>query len=203
MMAKYQPAALASMEGKFKTGDKAEMAIIGQPDVVHHRLNNPIVVPYVLSFLAYGSFGAQVEGIDDFPQDQLPDNIELLYFAYHIMVGLGTIQILLMLVSALLLWRRKLYAAKPILWILMLAFPFPYIATTMGWMTAELGRQPWLIYGLMRTKHGASPTVSGGEVAFSTLGFMGLYFVMGVLFLYLIGKQIARGPAPLDVATRS
>src|SRR5205085_2919531 len=84
----------------------------------------------------------------------------------------------------------------PILWILMLAFPFPYIATTAGWMTAELGRQPWLVYGLQRTVHGTSPQVSGGNVAFSSLGFMGLYFVMGVLFLYLIGREVERGPLP-------
>lgn len=198
MMARYQPAALASMEGKFETGDKAELAIIGQPDVVNRRLNNPILVPYALSYLAYGSFGAQVKGMNDFPQDELPDNIELLYFAYHIMVGLGTLQILVMLAAAFMLLRKTLYLTRPMLWILMLSFPFPYIATTMGWMTAELGRQPWLIYGLFRTRHGASPTVSAGEVTFSSLGFMGLYLVMGVLFLYLVGKQIGNGPTPVS-----
>jgi len=132
--------------------------------------------------------------MNDFPEQDLPDNVELLYFAYHIMVGLGTIFILLMLTSAIKLWRGSLYNSKWLLWILMLAFPFPYIATTMGWMTAELGRQPWVVYGLERTAQGSSPTVSGGEVAFSSLGFMGIYLVMGVLFLYLILKQISRGP---------
>jgi cytochrome d ubiquinol oxidase subunit I len=78
----------------------------------------------------------------------------------------------------------------------MLAFPFPYIATTMGWLVTELGRQPWLVWGLLRTQHGASPYAHGGNVAFTTLGFMGLYFVMGVLFLYLVGKELARGPQP-------
>ena len=194
MMAKYQPAALAAMEGKFETGDNAEIAIIGQPDVAHQRLNNPIRVPYVLSYLAYGSFGSKVKGMNDFPKDQLPDNIELLYFAYHIMAGLGTLMIALMAVSAFLLRKGALYNCKPLLWILMFAFPFPYIATTMGWMVAELGRQPWLVYGLLRTIHGASPTVSGGEVAFSMLGFVGMYLLMGVLFLYLISKQIGKGP---------
>lgn len=197
MMAEHQPAALAAMEGKFETGDKAELAIIGQPDVANRRLNNPIVVPYVLSFLAYGSFGAQVKGMNDFKKEELPDNIELLYFAYHIMAGLGTIQIALMLACGFLLWKHRLYQNRAFLWALMLAFPFPYIATTMGWMTAELGRQPWLIYGLMKTVNGHSPTVSGGEVAFSTLGFVGLYAVVGVLFLYLVSKQLAKGPQEL------
>lgn len=194
MMAKYQPAALAAMEGKYETGDKAELALIGQPDSVNRRLDNPVFVPFVLSYLAYGSFGAEVKGMNDFPKEDLPDNPELLYYAYHIMVGLGTIFIVLMVTSALKLWRGTLYNSRILLWILMLAFPFPYIATTMGWMTAELGRQPWLVYGLQRTIHGTSPTVTGGAVTFTSLGFMGLYFVMGVLFLYLIHKQIAQGP---------
>jgi cytochrome d ubiquinol oxidase subunit I len=81
------------------------------------------------------------------------------------------------------------------LWVLMLSFPFPYIATTAGWLTTELGRQPWVVYGLQRTAHAASPRVSAGDVAFSTLGYLGLYFVVGVLFLALVGKLIARGPA--------
>ena len=80
------------------------------------------------------------------------------------------------------------------LWILMLAFPFPYIANTAGWMTAELGRQPWLVYGLMRTSQGASPTVHSGTVLFTLIGFAGLYFVLGMLFLFLIGREIAHGP---------
>ena len=80
------------------------------------------------------------------------------------------------------------------LWVLMLSFPFPYIATTAGWMTAELGRQPWLVYGLMRTSQGNSARVSAGSVAFSTLGFMGLYVVLGLVFVFLIGRAIARGP---------
>src|SRR5262249_18310272 len=82
----------------------------------------------------------------------------------------------------------------PLLWALMLAFPFPYIATTAGWMTAELGRQPWLVYGLMRTADGASPAVSSGNGLFSLIGFMGMYFVLGLLFLFLIAKEIDRGP---------
>lgn len=194
MVAKYQPAALAAMEGKFETGDKAELALIGQPDMVNRRLNNPIYVPYVLSYLAYGSFGSEVKGMNDFPPDQLPDNPELLYYAYHIMVGLGTFFIVLMITSAIKLKRGTLRTSKGLMWILMFSFPFPIIATTMGWMTAELGRQPWLIYGLQRTVHGTSPTVTAGEIAFSSLGFMGLYLVMGILYIYLIHRQIGRGP---------
>jgi cytochrome bd ubiquinol oxidase subunit I len=196
LVAEHQPAALAAMEGKFETSAPAELVIIGQPNVDERRLANPIVVPRVLSFLAYGSFGAEVKGLNDIPRDEWPDNVELLYYAYHIMVGLGTLLMLVMLVAAIALWRGRLHKARPILWALMLAFPFPYIATSFGWLTAELGRQPWVVYGLLRTADATSPRVSGGDVAFSTLGFLGLYLVIGVVFLYLVGREIARGPAP-------
>ena len=194
MVARYQPAALAGMEGKFESGTRADLAIIGQPDTVHRTLENPIVVPYVLSFLAYGSFGAEVKGLNDIPKSDWPDNVELLYYSYHIMAGLGSIFIGMMGLAAYLLRNGKLYRSKIMLWILLFAFPFPYIATTAGWMSAELGRQPWLVYGLQRTAQGASPYVHGGDVAFTTLGFIGLYFVLGILFLYLISRELAKGP---------
>jgi cytochrome d ubiquinol oxidase subunit I len=194
LVAEHQRPALAAMEGKFSSGARAELAIIGQPDVDARELQNPVVVPYALSFLAYGSFGATVYGLDDIPRDQWPDNVELLYFAYHIMVGLGTLLMLAMLVAALLLWRGRLYRSRPMLWVLMLAFPFPYVATTAGWMTAELGRQPWIVYGLMRTAQGTSPRLAAGNVAFTLLGYMGLYLVLGILFLFLIARIVARGP---------
>jgi cytochrome d ubiquinol oxidase subunit I len=194
LVAEYQPIALAAMEGKFETSTQAELVIIGQPNVADRRLENRIVVPRVLSFLAYGSFGATVKGLNDYPQDLWPDNIELLYFGYHIMVGLGTLLILVMAIAAFTLWRGTLFRSRRVLWMLMLAFPFPYIATTCGWLTAELGRQPWVVYGLMRTSAASSTNVPTGDVTFTTLGFMGLYFVVGVVYLYMIGREISHGP---------
>jgi cytochrome bd ubiquinol oxidase subunit I len=194
MVARHQPVTLAAMEGLFKGGPEAELAIIGQPNVSGRRLENPIVVPYVLSFLAYGSFGSTVKGLNDFPQKEWPDNVELLYYAYHIMVGLGTILTLVMAIAAVLLWRNKLQQSRGMLWVLMLSAPFPYIATTAGWWTAELGRQPWLVYGLLHTAQGGSPQVHAGDVVFTTLGFAGLYLALGLLFVLQVVKQIARGP---------
>jgi cytochrome d ubiquinol oxidase subunit I len=196
LVAAHQRPTLAAMEAKFKGSSRAEIVIIGQPDVDARRLDNPVIVPEVLSFLAYGSFGATVYGLDDFPKELWPDNVELLYYMYHVMVGLGTLFIAVMGVAAFLLWRGVLYRSRPVLWVLMLAAPFPYIATTAGWMTAELGRQPWIVYGLQRTAHANSPSVSAGTVAFSTLGYLGLYLVLGILFLYLVGREIAHGPVP-------
>ena len=110
------------------------------------------------------------------------------------MVGLGTIFIAILFVAVLLLWRHKLFASRWMLWVLMLAFPFPFIANTAGWMTAELGRQPWLVYGLMRTVEGTSLMVSAGNALFTLLGFLGMYFVVGVLFLFIVIKTINQGP---------
>jgi len=186
------------MEGRFESGRMAGIVLMGQPNINEKRLDNPIIVPGVLSFLAYGTFHADVAGLDQFPQDTWPDNIELLYYAFHVMAGLGTLLIVVMGAAVLLLRRDALLRSRPMLWILMLAFPFPYIATTAGWMTAELGRQPWLVYGLLRTSQGASPTVHSGTVLFTLIGFTGLYFVLGILFLFLIGREIAHGPGQLD-----
>jgi cytochrome d ubiquinol oxidase subunit I len=198
LVARYQPVSLAAMEGHFQTAHTAGIVIIGQPNVREKRLDNAIAIPGFLSFLAYGTFHAEVPGLDQFPEPTWPDNIELLYYAFHVMAGLGTLFILLMGIAALLQWHDALLRSRPMLWILMLAFPFPYIATTAGWMTAELGRQPWLVYGLLRTSQGASPTVHSGTVLFTLIGFTGLYFVLGLLFLFLIGREIAHGPMPLD-----
>lgn len=206
LLAKHQPITLAAMEGLFEGGPYAELAIIGQPDVARQKLENPIVVPGILSFLAYGSFGTTVKGLNDFPRDQWPDNIELLYYSYHIMVGLGTLLTLVIVLSAFFLWRGALLQTRPMLWTLMLSFPFPYIATTAGWWTAELGRQPWVIYGLMRTSDASSLQVNSGDVVFTLLGFAGLYLLLGMLFVLQIVKEIARGPIsvtsqPIENAT--
>src|SRR5665213_3163292 len=110
------------------------------------------------------------------------------------MAGLGTIFILLMALANFQRWRGRLEKSRGLLWALMLAFPFPYIATTAGWMTAELGRQPWIIFHILRTSQGVSEVVSGGNVLFTLIGFTGLYFVLGVLFLFLVAREIAHGP---------
>jgi cytochrome d ubiquinol oxidase subunit I len=194
LVGRYQPVTLAAMEGRFESGPRAGLAIIGQPNVAEKRLDNPIEMPGMLSFLAHGAFHADVQGLDAFPPDTWPDNIELLYYAFHIMSGLGTIFIVVMGVALLLCWRGRLERSRAMLWTLMLMAPFPYIANTAGWMTAELGRQPWLIYGLLRTRDGASPTVHAGSALFTLIGFCGLYLVLGLLFLFLVGRELHHGP---------
>jgi cytochrome d ubiquinol oxidase subunit I len=194
MVALNQPATLAGMEALFKSEKGAPLVIIGQPDPARQTIDNPILVPKVLSFLTYKRWGAEVKGLSDFPPDQRPENISLLYYSYHVMVGLGTMFAAVMGLSILLLWRNKLFNFRPMLWVLMLALPFPYIANTAGWITAEVGRQPWLVYGLMRTSEGYSQTVSAGNGLFTLIGFMGMYTVLGLLFLFLVYREIEQGP---------
>lgn len=194
MVARHQLVTLAAMEGRFESGPRAPMAVIGQPNVAEHRLDNPIHLPAVLSWIAYGDFSADVRGLEAFSESEWPPNVELLYYAFHIMVGLGTIFSALTLVAGVQLVRSRLERSRWLLWILTFSFPFPYIANTAGWMTAELGRQPWLVYGLFRTAEGASPTVHGGTALFTTIGFAGLYFVLGILFLGLVAHEIHHGP---------
>ena len=195
-VAHNQPAAIAGMEGLFHSEAGAGLVLMGQPNEETGQIDNPIVVNDALSFLIYGTTKAEVKGLDQFPQDQRPTALPLLFYAYHIMAGLGTWFVLLMIVSAFLLWRKRLFTARWALWALLLSFPLPYIANTAGWLTAELGRQPWLIYGLMRTSEGYSSTVSASNGLFTLLGFMGLYLLLGMLFTVLIYREISKGPEP-------
>jgi len=194
MVGRHQPVTLSAMEGRFVGGSMAGVALIGQPNVAAQRLDNPIEIPGALSFLAYGHFGSNVHGLNDFPRDSWPDNIELLYYSFHLMMTLGTLFIALMAYAGFLNLRGRLETSRGLLWLLMFAFPFPYLANVLGWMTAELGRQPWLIYGLFRTSDGHSKVVSGGDTVFTLIGFVGLYLALGVLFLFLVGREISRGP---------
>jgi len=194
-VAKYQPAAFAAMEGIFETEHAgAEIVLIGQPNMREKKLDNKIAVPNVLSFLTYQDWDTQIKGMDHFTEEELPDNIPALYYSYHIMVGLGTIFIGVMFLAGFLMWRKKLFTYKPILWLIMFLVPFPYIANITGWYTAELGRQPYLVYGYLKTVDGISPTVSSGNTLFTLLGFVALYLLLGLLFIILVAKTIHEGP---------
>ena len=189
-----QPPTLAAMEGLFHSETSAGIVILGQPDMVKQALDNAIIVPRVLSFLTYHQWTAAVKGLDAFPKSAWPDNVPLLYYTYHIMVGLGTFFVAIMGLAVLLLWRRRLFEARWLLWILLLATPFPYIANSAGWLTAELGRQPWIVYGLMPTSAGVSPTVSPANVLFTLIGFAGMYLVLGLLYVILVVQEAVAGP---------
>ena len=196
-VAHNQPAAIAAMEGLFHSETGAGMVLMGQPTEETGEIDNPIVVNDLLSFLIYGTTKAEVVGLDQIPHDQWPTALPLLFYAYHIMAGLGTWFVLLMLVSAFLLWRGTLARSRWVLWALLLSFPLPYIANTAGWMTAEIGRQPWIVFGLIRTAAGSSIHIGAGTSLFTLLGFLGMYSVLSILWIVLVYNFIRKGPQGL------
>jgi len=190
----YQPATFAAMEGHFQTEDSASMVFIGQPDMETLRLDNPIKVPGLLSFLTHQRWNARVKGLGEFPREEWPQFVPLVYYSYHIMAGLGTVFIASMALASFFLWRRTLFTKRWLLWFLMLASPFPFIANTLGWVTAEAGRQPWIIYGVLRTAQASSQNVSSGNVGFTLLGFMGLYVLLALVYFMLLLRILRQGP---------
>jgi cytochrome d ubiquinol oxidase subunit I len=193
-MARHQPVAVAGMEGLFHSEKGAPIVLMGQPDMESQKIDNPLAVNSVLSFLIYGTTSAEVQGLDHFPRDQWPSTLPLLFYAYHIMAGLGTYFVLLMGLAGLFLWRGKLYSRRWLLWPILLSFPLPYIANTAGWMTAEIGRQPWLVYGLIRTSEGYSTHIGVGTSLFTLLGFLGMYSALSILWIVLVYNFIQAGP---------
>jgi cytochrome d ubiquinol oxidase subunit I len=194
-IARFQPAKIAAMEGVFETQARAGIAIIGMPDSERRQLMDPIVVPGALSYLMYGDAREVVTGLNDIPEDQRPP-VEIVYYAYHIMVGLGTMFIAAFALAGVQLWRRRLFESRGVLWALMLAMPFPYIANHAGWVVAEVGRQPWIIFGLRRSADATSQNVTAGMTFFTLFGFMGLYALVGLLYLLLVLRIVQAGPEP-------
>jgi cytochrome d ubiquinol oxidase subunit I len=196
MVARHQPSAFAAMEGMFETQKGAPLVIVGFPNVEDRRLETGIEMPRVLSFLTSRRWDATVTGLNDIPEDRWPDSVPLVYYAYHIMVGLGTILLAIAALAALMLWRGKLFGSRRMLWTLMLAFPFTYIANIAGWTVAETGRQPWVVWEQLRTRDGASPAASVPSDAgiFTLIGFLGLYVLLGLLYAILVLRIVGSGP---------
>jgi len=194
----HQPTKAAAMEGIFKTQKGAPLVLLGQPNMQSQTLDNPLAIPYLDSLLVTGKPDGEVQGLDAFPDKDWPDSVPLVFYSYHMMILLGTLFAGIMLVAVWLLRRKRLFETRWMLWILMLSAPLPYLATLSGWLTAETGRQPWLVYGLMRTVEGASPDVSSGNVLFTLLGFSFMYMLMALLFFTLMLRVIHAGPVPVE-----
>jgi cytochrome d ubiquinol oxidase subunit I len=196
LVSRYQPSSFAAAEGLFQTQKGAPLVIIGNPDTTRRKLDSSIEMPRILSFLTSRRWDATVKGLDDIPTSRWPSSVPLVYYAYHIMVGLGTILFAIALLGVAMLRRGRLFTARPMLWALMLAFPFTYIANLAGWTVAETGRQPWVVWDLQRTSAGASPekSVPAGTGIFTLLGFSGLYVLVGLLYAFVLARIVAKGP---------
>jgi cytochrome d ubiquinol oxidase subunit I len=152
----------------------------------------------LLSLLAYQNKDAVVKGLNSFPQDEWP-RVNLVFQVYHLMIDLATYFSLLGIVGVTLYyWKRKLFAWRWVLWLFVVNVVFTETAIIAGWWTAETGRQPWIVWQLLRTQDAVSPSLSTAEVATSLAFFAVLYSLLGVLFLYLLNGFIQHGPAPLE-----
>jgi cytochrome d ubiquinol oxidase subunit I len=201
-VARYQPPAFAAAEGLFPTEKGAPLVIIGNPDTERRTLDSSIEMPHFLSFLTSRRWNKTIRGLDSIPVRRWPNSVPLVYYAYHIMVGLGTILLLIAVAGVVMLRKGRLFTARPMLWVLMLAFPFTYIANLAGWTVAETGRQPWVVFNLQRTSAGASPakSVPAGTGIFTLLGFTGLYVLIGLLYVMIQARIVSSGPAEVEPA---
>jgi cytochrome d ubiquinol oxidase subunit I len=194
LLSETQPTKLAAMESHWQTESSAPMYLLSIPDPKNERNLLEIgKIPYVLSLLATHSPTGVVQGLKDFPKDERP-NVWLAYFPFRIMVGLAGFFVIM----AVLGWfkRNKLDTSPGYLKIMQYAIPLPYIAATMGWTLTETGRQPWIVYGLMKTSQAASP-IATSQVAITLVGFILLYSLLGLAAFYLIAKFARKGPEPI------
>jgi cytochrome d ubiquinol oxidase subunit I len=204
-VAQTQPAKFAAMNGLFETEQGVPMIIIAFPPSESGDSDMPsIAVPNLLSLLTTFDANGTIRGLNEFPRDTWPP-VAPTFSTYHLMVALGTLMLVVMLGGVFLWWRRSIETARMWLALAVLAAPAPLLAVQFGWATAEIGRQPWIVYGLMRTSDGVSPIVSAPEVLASLLGFGVVYLILGALWLFLIRRALVVGPdaapegAPLEL----
>ncbi len=192
-VAHNQPAKLAAMEGHFDTLAPAPMYAIGWVDKEEQKVTG-IGLPGGLSFLLHGDFKAPVKGLNAFPEDERPGAVNAIFQFYHIMIAIGMILIALSLYAGWLWWRGKLFDKPWLLWIFVWAVILPQVANQTGWFAAEMGRQPWVVYGLLRTSDALSKAVTANQVLFSLILFFIIYTLLLALFLYMMNKKIQHGP---------
>ncbi len=195
-VAETQPEKFAASEGIFETQSKAPLLLFGIPAGNPPKILFPIRVPGILSLMLHGDINAEVTGIDAFPKDEIPP-ILLPFVSYHSMIALGMYFIALMGASVYLLWRGYLYTCRPLLKLIFYSLPLPVLTCQLGWIMAEVGRQPWIVYGLLKTKDAYSVTVSGGEILFSILLFSVIYIFLGSVYLFLLAREIRGGVEPV------
>lgn len=192
-VAKNQPAKLAAMEGHFEKEAPADMYLFGWVDKENQKVYG-MKIPGGLSFLIDFDFNAPVTGLNAFPEDERPSAVNAIFQFYHIMIAIGMALIALTLFSVFVWWRGKLFDKKWLLWIFVFSAILPQIANQVGWFAAEMGRQPWVVYGLLRTSDAFSQAVTDNQILFSLILFALVYSLLFVLFVYLLNKKIKHGP---------
>lgn len=197
-VAHTQPEKFAAIEGVYDTTTGAPLALFGYPTDRPPELKAPIEIPKLLSLLAFGQADAPIKGLKDFPEDERPP-LWITFVSFHNMVILGMFFIGAMGLAAWSLYRGTLWGKRWLLKVLLWSIPLPLIACQFGWVAAEVGRQPWIVYRVLRTADAASPTVGAGEILSSIILFSGVYLLLGVLYVFLVAREVKHGPRPVAV----
>jgi cytochrome d ubiquinol oxidase subunit I len=192
-----QPAKLAAMEAVFDDQTNAPLYLFGWVDENNQKVNFGIAVPGMLSYLIGFDTNTKVTGLNSFKEEDRPP-VNIVFQAYHLMVAIGFALIGISLLGIFFWWRGKLFKQRWMLWIFVFSVLLPQIANQIGWITAEVGRQPWIVYGLLRTSDGLSKAVEAGQVMFSLILFMLIYLGLFILFIYLLNEKIKHGPEDVD-----
>jgi cytochrome d ubiquinol oxidase subunit I len=188
-----QPAKLAAMEGHYEKSAPADLYLLGWVDNEKQEVTD-LGVPGGLSFLVHQDFNEPITGLNAFPKEDQPSQVNAVFQFYHIMISIGMFLIALSFYACFLWWKGKLFETKWILWIFSFSVLLPQIANQAGWFAAEMGRQPWIVYGHLRTSEGFSQEVSANQIVFSLILFLVVYSLLFLLFLYSLNKKIKHGP---------
>ena len=200
-VAKTQPVKLAAFEALYKTTKGAPLCIIGLPNAAEQVISPPkIEIPNMLSYLIYGDFNAEVKGLDCVPEDERPPQMAT-FLSFRGMVGLGSYMLLLTLAGVFLLMKGTLYENRTFLTLALFSIPAPLLANEFGWISAEVGRQPWIVQGLMKTQQAFSPVVPAAQIVISIFLFLAVYTMLFTVWIYLLRRELAHGPEALSGET--
>lgn len=195
VVVKHQPAKMAAMEGIFETKPYTPLSLFGIPDEKERKVHAHIAIPGLLSLMTYFDPKKPVTGLDQVPRENWPP-VQPTFQMYHLMIALGMFFIGITLFALWFNRRGKLFEQRWLMWIFVFAVVGPFIANEAGWIVAEIGRQPWIVYGLMKTSAAASPSVSSSEILFSVVMFGTVYAMLFLVFIYVLDRKIRGGPEP-------
>lgn len=191
--ARYQPAKLAAMEGRWETAAPAPLTVIAFPDQAKERNVYAVEIPVLGSLILTHSMTGEIRGLKSFPVDQRPP-VAIVFWAFRIMVGMGLTMLGIIILAWWLRWRRRLYDRGWFLVLCQWAAPMGFVAVIAGWTTTEVGRQPWTVYGLLRTAHSVTPSLTGTDVLISLLAYMAVYLVMFPAGIAVMARMVRQGP---------
>lgn len=197
MVAEHQPQKLAAFEAHYDSLAPGDLYLFGWVDEEAKEVSLGLPIPGLLSYLIYWDADKPVRGLNSFEEDEIPP-VNLTFQAYHLMIAIGMLLILITSTGMFLMWRRKLFEYKWFLIVLVFSVLLPQIANQVGWITAEVGRQPWIVWEMLRTSDAISKSVSAEAILFSIIMFFVVYVLLFILFIFLLDRKIKAGPEEAD-----